>query len=106
MTQRSAPEGQDKPSLGRRMKRSLGKTVPARESLASHPLLRPVARQLLAPHLWHLQHEAVARGVAIGAFWAFALPFGQRNERRTGVFLDDRPAAFKQLYELRHRPVP
>lgn len=76
MTQRPEPQ-ESKRGLGHRMKRSLGKTMPARESLASHPLLRPVARQLLAPHLWHLQHEAVARGVAIGTFWAFALPFGQ-----------------------------
>jgi uncharacterized protein (DUF2062 family) len=49
----------------------------SRETLAAHPWLRPVAHHLQAPGLWHLQHEAVARGVAIGLFWAFALPVGQ-----------------------------
>ena len=51
--------------------------LPDRESLAAHPWLRPIANRLLAPQLWRLQHEAVARGVAVGAFWAFALPVGQ-----------------------------
>ena len=51
--------------------------LPSRETLAAHPWLRSVAGRLLEPSLWHMQHEAVARGVAIGAFWAFVLPFGQ-----------------------------
>ncbi|MES2977592.1 MAG: DUF2062 domain-containing protein [Pseudomonadota bacterium] len=33
--------------------------------------------RLLDPGLWHIRHEAVARGAAIGVFWAFAIPFGQ-----------------------------
>ena len=49
----------------------------SRETLAAHPWLKPVAHRLQEPGLWHLQHEAVARGVAIGLFWAFALPVGQ-----------------------------
>lgn len=49
----------------------------SRETLAAHPWLKPVAHHLLAPGLWHVQHEAVARGVAIGLFWAFALPVAQ-----------------------------
>ena len=49
----------------------------SRETLASHPWLKPVAHRLQEPGLWHLQHEAVARGVAIGLFWAFALPVAQ-----------------------------
>jgi len=60
-----------------RVRRSLHRRMPAREDLASHPLLRPVARHLLSPRLWHLQHEAVARGVAIGLFWAFLMPVAQ-----------------------------
>lgn len=51
--------------------------LPTREVLVAHPWLKPVAHRLLDPQLWHLQHEAVARGVAIGIFWAFAIPFGQ-----------------------------
>ena len=49
----------------------------SRETLAAHPWLKPVAHRLEEPGLWRLQHEAVARGVAIGLFWAFALPAGQ-----------------------------
>ncbi len=47
------------------------------ETLAAHPWLKPVAHRLEEPALWRFQHEAVARGVAIGLFWAFALPAGQ-----------------------------
>ena len=49
----------------------------SRETLAAHPWLKPVAHRLREPGLWHVQHEAAARGVAIGLFWAFALPVGQ-----------------------------
>ncbi len=49
----------------------------SRETLAAHPWLKPVAHRLQEPGLWHVQHEAVARGVAIGMFWAFALPVAQ-----------------------------
>ena len=51
--------------------------LPARESLAAHPWLKPVAHRVLDRQLWRLQHEAVARGVAIGIFWAFAIPLAQ-----------------------------
>lgn len=64
-------------SLRQRMRHSLGRSLPQPESLASHPFLRPVARHLLSPELWRLHHEAVARAMAIGTFWAFALPLGQ-----------------------------
>lgn len=51
--------------------------IPKREVLAAHPWLRPVAGRLLDPRLWRLQHESVARGVAVGTFWAFVLPVAQ-----------------------------
>lgn len=59
------------------MRHSLHRRMPARDEITGHPLLRPVARHLLSPRLWHLQHEAVARGVAIGLFWAFVMPVAQ-----------------------------
>ncbi|MFY9183331.1 MAG: DUF2062 domain-containing protein [Limnohabitans sp.] len=59
------------------LRASLQKALPTRESLAQHAWLRPVAHQLLHPQLWRLQHESVARGVAIGTFWAFVIPLGQ-----------------------------
>ncbi|MEO5606738.1 MAG: DUF2062 domain-containing protein [Polaromonas sp.] len=55
----------------------LQNALPARDTLAAHPWLKPVAHRLLDPQLWRLQHEAVARGVAIGIFWAFAIPVAQ-----------------------------
>jgi uncharacterized protein (DUF2062 family) len=56
---------------------SLQRALPTRESLAQHTWLKPIAHHLLNPQLWRLQHESVARGVAIGTFWAFVIPLGQ-----------------------------
>ena len=55
----------------------LGKSLPSRDALSAHPWLQPVASRLLHPQLWRLQREAVARGVAVGTFWAFVIPFAQ-----------------------------
>jgi uncharacterized protein (DUF2062 family) len=52
-------------------------SLPDRHKLAAHPWLKPLSHRLLEPGLWHIRHEAVARGAAIGVFWAFAVPFGQ-----------------------------
>ena len=54
----------------------LRNALPTREVLTAHPWLKPIANRVLEPKLWRLQHEAVARGVAIGTFWAFAIPVG------------------------------
>jgi len=51
--------------------------LPKRDTLAAHPWLKPVAKHTLDPQLWRLQHEAMARGVAVGTFWAFTIPFAQ-----------------------------
>ena len=51
--------------------------LPSRHTLSAHPWLQPVADRLLDPQLWRFQHEAVARGVAVGTFWAFVIPFAQ-----------------------------
>lgn len=55
----------------------LSQMLPGPDTLAAHPWLRPIASRLLLPQLWRLQHEAVARGVAVGMFWAFVIPVGQ-----------------------------
>ncbi len=55
----------------------LRKSLPDRDGLSAHPWLQPVANRLLHPQLWRFQHEAVARGVAVGTFWAFVIPFAQ-----------------------------
>ena len=51
--------------------------VPHRDALIAHPWLKPFADRLSAPHLWGLQQEPVARGVAVGIFWAFVIPVAQ-----------------------------
>lgn len=51
--------------------------VPTRAALAAHPWLKPIAPHVLDPKLWRMHPESVARGAAIGMFWAFLLPAGQ-----------------------------
>jgi uncharacterized protein len=51
--------------------------LPTRQELAKQPWLAPIAHRVLDPKLWTAQHESVARGVAIGFFWAFVIPFAQ-----------------------------
>ena len=51
--------------------------IPSRQELAAQPWLKPIAAHLLDPKLWTAQHESVARGAAIGVFWAFVIPFAQ-----------------------------
>lgn len=51
--------------------------VPTRTALAEHPWLKPIAHHVLDPKLWRMHHESVARGAAIGIFWAFVLPVAQ-----------------------------
>ena len=59
--------------LAQRLKNRL----PLREELARSRWLRPVSHRLLAPELWRMRGETVARGVAVGVFWAFIIPFAQ-----------------------------
>ena len=51
--------------------------TPAKEQLLQQRWLRPVAHRLGDAGLWRMRTEAVARGAAIGLFWAFVLPFAQ-----------------------------
>lgn len=60
-----------------RLKARVAAEVPSREALESNRWLRPVAHRLAEPGLWHMRAEAIARGVAIGMFWAFVIPFAQ-----------------------------
>lgn len=47
------------------------------DQLTAHPWLKPLASRLIHPSLWRSRHESVARGAAVGTFWAFVLPVGQ-----------------------------
>jgi len=51
--------------------------TPAKDQLLQQRWLRPVAHRISDPDLWHMHTESVARGTAIGVFWAFAVPFAQ-----------------------------
>lgn len=52
-------------------------SLPKREELAKQPWLAPLSHHILDRKLWTAQYESVARGVAIGIFWAFVIPFAQ-----------------------------
>jgi uncharacterized protein len=51
--------------------------LPTREELAANRWLGRLTLRITDRKLWRVQHEAVARGVAIGLFWAFLLPVAQ-----------------------------
>ena len=40
--------------------------IPSRETVDSYRLLRPFARHLRRPDLWHMNHRSVPRAVALG----------------------------------------
>ncbi|GAB5349404.1 DUF2062 domain-containing protein [Alteriqipengyuania sp. 357] len=48
-----------------------------REGLAGNRLLKPIAHRFLSPELWRFTRRNVPRGVALGLFAGFIIPFGQ-----------------------------
>jgi uncharacterized protein len=66
------PQSPDPPDSWRARWRA---ALPSAQDLEQHRWLRPVAHRLADPKLWHMKHEAVARGVAIGLFWAAGITF-------------------------------
>jgi uncharacterized protein len=59
------------------LRRQFRQSLPTQDELARHRWLRPIAHRLFEHGLWHAKTESVARGVAIGLFWAFVVPFAQ-----------------------------
>jgi uncharacterized protein (DUF2062 family) len=53
----------------------LGRHIPTRETIDSYRLLRPFARRLRRPELWHLNHRSVPRGIALGLGVGIVIPF-------------------------------
>ena len=49
--------------------------VPSRETIDSYRILRPFAKQLRHPELWHLNARSVPRGVALGLGVGVIIPF-------------------------------
>ena len=72
-----SPSKPPPPSFWTVLKTQFKAQAPDRAVLARHRWLRPIAHRLEEPGLWHMRPEAMARGVAIGMFWAFAVPFAQ-----------------------------
>jgi uncharacterized protein (DUF2062 family) len=50
---------------------------PSREAMLENRVLRPFAHVLGDPNIWHFNRRSVARGVALGMFFGFAIPFLQ-----------------------------
>lgn len=65
------------PGFWAELKARLKSQMPNHETLARQRWLGPLAHRLAEPGLWRMKPEAMARGVAIGVFWAFVLPFAQ-----------------------------
>ncbi|MGB7406241.1 MAG: DUF2062 domain-containing protein [Pacificimonas sp.] len=59
-----------------RLARWLKRNSPTRKQLAGNRLLRPFARYLGDPNVWHFNRHSVARGAALGLFLGFAIPIG------------------------------
>lgn len=53
----------------------LRRHIPTRETIDSYRILRPFAKQLGRPDLWHLNHRSVPRGVALGLGVGVIIPF-------------------------------
>jgi uncharacterized protein (DUF2062 family) len=53
----------------------LRRHIPTRETIGRYWLLRPFARRLRRPELWHLNHRSVPRAVAIGLGVGIVIPF-------------------------------
>jgi hypothetical protein len=51
--------------------------MPSRENMARNKYLRPIAHRFLSPELWRFTRRSVPRGIALGLFSAFIVPFGQ-----------------------------
>jgi uncharacterized protein (DUF2062 family) len=56
-------------------KRWLNRHLPRRETIHQYRLLRPFARRLSQPDLWHLNRRSVPRAVAIGLGLGIIIPF-------------------------------
>ena len=53
----------------------LRRHLPTRDTIDSYRLLRPFAKQLRHPSLWHFNHRSVPRGLALGLGVGVIIPF-------------------------------
>ncbi|WP_249171900.1 DUF2062 domain-containing protein [Erythrobacter sp. JK5] len=56
---------------------TIRKYMPSREEMSRNKYLAPIAHRFLSPELWRFTRRSVPRGVALGLFAGFIIPFGQ-----------------------------
>lgn len=61
----------------RRVPAALARRMPKREDLEGNRWVAPIAHRVLNPELWRFTRRSVPRGVALGLFAGFIVPFGQ-----------------------------
>ncbi|EMD84384.1 DUF2062 domain-containing protein [Pacificimonas flava] len=62
--------------LVKRITRLVERFGPSREALSRSRIMRPAAKYIANPNVWHFNRHSVARGVALGLFLGFAIPMG------------------------------
>ncbi|HKN42164.1 MAG TPA: DUF2062 domain-containing protein, partial [Sphingomicrobium sp.] len=63
------------PAKNGRLRGWLTRNLPQRGTIHNYRLLRPFARRLAQPNLWHLNNRSIPRGVAIGLGIGIIIPF-------------------------------
>jgi uncharacterized protein (DUF2062 family) len=53
----------------------LRRHLPTRDTIDGYRILRPFAKRLRQPNLWHLNHRSVPRGLALGLGVGVIIPF-------------------------------
>lgn len=76
MTKPNVPPD-DGASFLTQLKAQFAAQMPTRETLQQQRWLGPWAHRIAEHDLWHMKTESMARGVAIGMFWAFIFPVAQ-----------------------------
>jgi len=62
-------------SAGARFRAWVRRHIPSRETIDSYRVLRPFAKQLRHPELWHMNAKSVPRAVALGLGVGVIIPF-------------------------------
>lgn len=62
--------------IGRATARATAR-IPSRDELLASRVLKPFARQLSHPSIWHFNRRGVARGAALGLFFGIVVPLMQ-----------------------------
>lgn len=74
---RRGPEAPASDGFWDQFKAQMKASLPTQAELSRHRWLGPIAHRVADPALWRLRAEPMARGVAIGVFWAFVVPVAQ-----------------------------